>query len=82
MSKCRSGCPTQNHGSWGDCARAARIQTGDLKGRGTNQAWDYELDRFENATRQGIVPRGTRLAQTVAAEQFADKTGVGDPWGT
>lgn len=23
---CRDGCPTKDHATWGDCARAARIQ--------------------------------------------------------
>lgn len=78
---CRSGCPTQDHDSWGACARAARFQIGDIRGRQTNRAWDYELDRFEGAVRQGIMPKTTQLRDTVAAEKFADATGVGDPFG-
>lgn len=80
MSKCRSGCPTQNHESWGECARAAGLQIGDIRGRNTNIAWDRELDAYEGAVRQGIEPRTTRLHDTKAAIEFADKTGVGDPW--
>lgn len=28
QSECRSGCVTQDHLSWGECVRAARIGTG------------------------------------------------------
>jgi hypothetical protein len=25
-SPCRTGCPTKDHATWGECVRAARIQ--------------------------------------------------------
>jgi hypothetical protein len=80
MSNCRSACPTQDHDSWGACARAAQIQIGDVAGRNVNRAWDHELDAYESAVRQGIEPKTTRLADTRAAVAFADKTGIGNPW--
>lgn len=82
MSDCRTGCPTPgSHPSWGACARASRIQIGDVAGRMNNLAWDHELDAYEGAVRQGIEPRNTTLRETKAAIEFADRTGLGDPWG-
>lgn len=28
---CRSGCETKDHLTWGECARAGRINVGNLK---------------------------------------------------
>jgi len=80
MSNCRSGCATRDHATWGECARASQLQVGDVQGRNTNRAWDYELDSYESAVRQGIEPKTTRLADTRAAVEFANTTGIGDPW--
>lgn len=78
---CRTGCLTQDHRSWGECARDSLIQIGDVAGRDVNRAWDHELDSYESAVRQGIEPRNTTLRETQAAVEFADRTGLGDPWG-
>lgn len=45
------------------------------------RAWDAELGAYENARRQGIQPKGTRMHQVKAAVKHADATGVGDPFG-
>lgn len=74
--RCRSGCATKDHGSWGECARAAKFQIGDLVGRHTNKMWDRELDEYESAVKQGIAPPTTRLADTRAAVDQANTTGV------
>lgn len=78
---CRTGCPTQNHGSWGECARAANFQTqvNDDRNR-SRTAWDRELTAYADAKRQGLQPKGTKMKQIVEAHKFADKTGVGDPY--
>lgn len=72
---CRSGCPTQNHSSWGACARASRLQIGDVRGRDRNKDWDSELDEFQSAVEQGVVPRGTTRNHTRAALDYANLTG-------
>ncbi len=79
---CRSGCPNPgSHKSWGECARAARIQTVASFDRvASRTAWDRELDAYADARRQGIQPKGTRMRQIREAVEFADKTGVGNPW--
>ena len=76
---CRSGCPTQNHDSWGDCLRASNIQmsTGDANsGRDMAQKkWDKELDLYRSARAQGIQPEGTTTAKIRKALDVSDKTG-------
>lgn len=52
---CRSGCATQNHTSWGECARAANIQVGpaDVTVR---KVFDHGLESYRDARRQGVQP--------------------------
>ena len=80
---CRSGCPTQDHESWGDCLRASNIQmsTGDANGglvsnNWTNKKWDSELALYRTAREQGIQPDGTSTAKVRKALDISDKTGV------
>ena len=77
---CRTGCPTQDHQSWGECARASRINVGwvqHLKGLdlGREKKWNRELDAYADARRQGVQPAGTKLAQVEKAMQISDKVG-------
>jgi hypothetical protein len=79
---CRSGCPTQDHESWGDCLRASNIQmsTGDANGSlvsngWTNKKWNSELSLYREARAQGIQPEGTSTAQIRKAMDVSDKTG-------
>lgn len=65
MSSCRSGCPTQNHASWGECARAAGFQLGDL-GTGNKARVDKRLSTYAEARRLGLQPPGTKLSQSQA----------------
>lgn len=79
---CRSGCPTQDHASWGDCLRASNIQmaTGDASGAmidsgWTSKKWDNELKLYREARAQGIQPDGTSKAQVQKAIDVSNKTG-------
>lgn len=72
---CRSGCRTQNHASWGECARASGLQIGDL-GRGVAATTDRRLNAYADARKQGIQPKGTQEWQTRLAVETADRTGV------
>lgn len=72
---CRSGCRTQDHSSWGECARAANLSTGvDIQGIPRRRAWDGELRAYADARRQGLQPKGTKLHQVQAAVRVADST--------
>lgn len=60
---CRSGCPTQDHGSWGACARAAQIQI-DRHGlaghRGAERDKDRRLESYADLRKDGVQPRSTK----------------------
>lgn len=82
MSVCRTGCPTQDHASWGDCLRASNIQmnAGDAKSDmvdsgWTNKKWDNELKEYRDARAQGIQPDGTSTAKIRQAVDVSNKTG-------
>lgn len=71
---CRSGCPTQDHSSWGECARAAGIQMGNPAQRSATKAWDGELEAYRKAREvDGLSPKTTKLADTQQAYRMADK---------
>lgn len=73
---CRTGCPEPGaHSSWGACARASRIQIGDLQAE-VQKRWDRELGAYQDARRQGVQPSGTSLAQTQAAMELSERTGT------
>jgi hypothetical protein len=81
--KCRTGCPTQDHVSWGECLRASSIQlnTGDAKASlissgWTQKKWDNELKEYRDARAQGIQPKSTKTADIRAAVKHSDTTGV------
>lgn len=72
---CRTGCPTPGlHRTWGECARAASIQIGDLDAS-TQKRWDKELNLYRSAREQGIQPSSTSATATRAALDASDKLG-------
>jgi len=80
---CRTGCPTQDHESWGECLRASNLQlnTGDAKANliatgWTQKKWDNELKEYRDARAQGITPKSTKTADIRKAVEHSDKTGV------
>ena len=76
---CRSGCPTQDHASWGECARAANLRVafcGVGGGDATKQKkWDAELQSYRDARAAGIQPATTRSKDIKAAVALSDKAG-------
>jgi hypothetical protein len=58
---CRTGCPTQDHASFAECARSISVMGLGESGR-KNRAWDNELSDYREARRQGIQPASTRRA--------------------
>jgi hypothetical protein len=68
---CRSGCKTQDHPTWGACARAARLSIGHPEG----QAWakgDAEVDQYKQARRDGLEPSGIYPEHVEAAYRMRD----------
>jgi hypothetical protein len=77
---CRTGCPTQDHRSWGECARAARLRVafcgiggGDAT---TQKRWDKELDAYRGARKEGIQPDSTRMTSITEAVRLSDAAGA------
>lgn len=73
---CRSGCKTQDHQSWGECARSANISTQWLGGTGISYSDEKEfwaIDRdYREALDRGVDPGGFERADVDAALRAAD----------
>jgi hypothetical protein len=76
---CRTGCPTQDHSSWGDCLRASNLQLnpGDAAANKMmpSKKWNSELDAYASARSQGIQPAGTQRHQIEAALKASETIG-------
>lgn len=72
---CRSGCRTQDHESWGACARAARFHTAGLAERDKYKEFDAELRDYASAVEQGIQPKSTKRQDIDAAVQLSNEAG-------
>lgn len=80
MSACRSGCPTQDHKSWGDCARAANLRYAWLTSqtglsRTADKASEHELQEYRDLRKQGIQPAGTTRRALEEAKRTSDLVG-------
>lgn len=76
LTRCRTGCLTKDHESYGACCRAgAQLNTG-VSGTTTQQRWDAELKAYDNARRQGIQPAGTTMDKVEEAVRLSDASGV------
>lgn len=77
---CRSGCKTQDHTSWGECARAANMRVaycGIGGGDATAQKnWDQDLSLYRQARAQGIQPEGTTRNKVMKALRASEKVGA------
>lgn len=75
---CRTGCPTQDHATWGECARAAVIQIDnhslkvDLR---LEKDKDRRLDRYASLRKHRVQPRNTAWKNIRDAEE---RGGVGE----
>ena len=74
---CRTGCKTQDHGTFGACARASRLQidTYALAHGGEEQAKVRELDFYGAVRHDGILPDTTRTADIRRAVDLTNMTG-------
>lgn len=77
---CRTGCKTQDHATWGECARAANMRVaycGIGGGDATAQKnWDDDLSLYRQARAQGIAPDGTTRNKVMAAIKASEKAGA------
>ena len=75
MSNCRSGCKTQDHANWGECARAANFSITDPLAQAVSKQANSELSAYREARKQGIQPRSTKMHDIKAAVMASDKLG-------
>lgn len=72
---CTSGCPTQDHASWGGCMRSKNLAVLDPEGKVHRSAWDREMSAYESAKKQGVQPATTQIKDIERAMQISDATG-------
>lgn len=75
---CRSGCPTQDHDTYGECCRASGIRVAycaTAKGWdfSKQKRWDRELEGYRDAVAEGLNPEGTSWSDIDAARRKADE---------
>jgi hypothetical protein len=70
---CRTGCPTQDHESWGACARSADIQIDghalkvDVR---LDRNKDNRLGRYASLRKAGVQPKTTQWKDVRLAEEW------------
>lgn len=72
---CRTGCLTQDHESWGACAKAANLRIGSIAQAEYYKHWDGEMRDYESAVRQGMQPKSTRRADIDEAVRLSNEAG-------
>ena len=75
---CRTNCATQDHGSFGACARAANIKINAVMVSPQRSMFDktkMELSAYDAARRNGIQPEGTTINKVRAAENASRALG-------
>jgi hypothetical protein len=75
LSKCRSGCPTQDHESWGECARVSNIGITNETVANVIKTTDKELSAYRDARKLGIQPASTKMKDIQKAVRVSDSIG-------
>jgi hypothetical protein len=74
---CRSGCPDQNHATWGECARSAHVAVQWLGGTGPSFSEEKRFSRenaaYRDAVKDGLNPEGVSFAAVNKAYENASK---------
>jgi hypothetical protein len=78
---CSTGCPTQDHKTWGECVRSKRQMVGFARSAyGADKTRDNlherELSLYRDLRTQGIQPDGTGMAKLKFAEKMSSDTGM------
>jgi hypothetical protein len=76
---CRSGCKTQDHATWGECARAANISAQWLGGTGPSYSdekafWSIDRD-YRAALDAGVEPKSFDRKDVDSALRQANEKG-------
>jgi hypothetical protein len=75
LSKCRSGCKTQDHESWGECLRASNIAISNEPVAAAIKNTDKELSAYRDARKLGIQPASTKMRDIQKAVRVSDTIG-------
>jgi hypothetical protein len=75
LSNCRSGCKTQDHASWGECARASNIGISHEASAAVLKTTDKELSAYRDARKLGIQPASTKMKDIQKAVRASDTIG-------
>lgn len=78
MSNCRSGCLTQDHATWGECARAANLRINAVMTSPLRDVWDKtnsDLAAYRAARGDGIQPEGTTMQKVQEARNATSLLG-------
>lgn len=83
MSKCTSGCRTQDHDSYAQCLRAKSTRVAYANSANgfdytAQKKWDRDLAAYKDARAQGIQPSGTDRASVDRAVALSNE--VGKAW--
>jgi len=78
---CSNGCPTQDHGSYGECMRSKRQMVGFARSaygadKTRDRLHERELTLYRELRAQGIQPDGTGMAKLKFAERMSAETGM------
>lgn len=78
---CSSGCPTQDHRSYGECMRSKSAKVAYANSASgwdysTQKKWDRDLDFYKDARAQGIQPAGTGRGSVERALAISNETGT------
>lgn len=78
MSNCSSGCPTQDHETYGQCLKAknmAPLWINPFNDYTAQKKWQADIDAYRSAHRQGIRPDGSSRKHVDAAVKWSEKNG-------
>ena len=75
---CRTGCPTQDHSSWAQCAKASNISVTAVINspqQGMFEQTKRELRSYRELRMDGIQPEGTTMDKINAARKASERLG-------
>jgi len=75
LSKCRTGCRTQDHENYGDCLRDANIGVSNEGVATALKTTDKELSAYRDARKLGIQPASTKMKDIQKAVRVSEKIG-------
>jgi hypothetical protein len=78
QSSCRSGCKTQDHGSYSECLRAANVTVTAVMNSPLQRMYEStkkDLSAYKAARANGIQPEGTSLDKIREAETASRSLG-------